>query len=131
MTKRLHYGYLTTSGANNFIVLADGMTEDDARLHRAPPPSAVSRRLQAMFAAVGESDYIGEPVSMMAHSLQAAALSAKQHGDNEVTVAALLHDVGHAVGLEAGFPLGMNDCGIPEVRESECVFVRVSGRDWT
>lgn len=60
-------------------------------------PSVVSRRLEAMFATVGESDYIGEPVSMVAHSLQAAALSAKQHGDDEVTVAALLHDVGHAV----------------------------------
>ena len=36
-------------------------------------------------------------------------------GDDEVTVAALLHDIGHVVGMEAGFPLGMNNCGIPEV----------------
>ena len=36
--------------------------------------SCVSRRILAMFSDVGERDYIGEPVSIIAHSLQAAAL---------------------------------------------------------
>ncbi len=50
-------------------------------------------------------------MSIMAHSLQAAAL-ASTDGDDEVVVAALLHDIGHVVGMEAGYDLQMDGCGI-------------------
>lgn len=66
----------------------------------------------ALFERFGEADYIGEPVSITQHSLQAAALAQEAVGDPEVTVAALLHDMGHAIGLEAGQSMEMEGCGV-------------------
>jgi predicted HD phosphohydrolase len=43
----------------------------------------------------GEDDYIGEEVSQLAHSLQAAHLAKTSNADDATTVAALLHDIGH------------------------------------
>ncbi|KAI1611824.1 hypothetical protein EDD36DRAFT_267619 [Exophiala viscosa] len=42
----------------------------------------------------GQSDYIGEPVSQIEHSLQCANLAAKNSADSQTVVAALLHDIG-------------------------------------
>ena len=42
----------------------------------------------------GQGDYIGEPISQLEHSLQAAHLAQKNNADNETVVAALLHDIG-------------------------------------
>ncbi|MGC6417623.1 MAG: HD domain-containing protein [Bradymonadia bacterium] len=47
----------------------------------------------------GESQpYIGEPVSQLEHALQAAHFAQSRFGDARVTLAALLHDVGHLLG---------------------------------
>ena len=47
----------------------------------------------------GESQpYIGEPVSQLEHALQAAHYAQNRFGDARVTLAALLHDVGHLLG---------------------------------
>lgn len=55
------------------------------------------RDLFAVLDAQGQGDYIGENVSQLAHSLQAAAL-ATNAGANEPTIlAALLHDVGRFI----------------------------------
>lgn len=43
----------------------------------------------------GSRDYIGEPVSQLEHMYQAAELAASEGYDNEVVLAAFLHDVGH------------------------------------
>jgi predicted HD phosphohydrolase len=43
----------------------------------------------------GEEDYIGEEISQLAHSLQAAHQAQMHHADDETTIAALLHDIGH------------------------------------
>lgn len=42
----------------------------------------------------GQGDYIGEPISQLAHSLQAAHLAKVNNADDETVVAALLHDIG-------------------------------------
>lgn len=42
----------------------------------------------------GQGDYIGEPISQLEHSLQAAHLAKSNHADEETIIAALLHDVG-------------------------------------
>ncbi|KAI9289471.1 hypothetical protein BC943DRAFT_356433 [Umbelopsis sp. AD052] len=45
--------------------------------------------------------YIGENISQLAHSLQAAAQAQEAHADNETVLAALLHDIGQfATGAE-------------------------------
>ena len=42
----------------------------------------------------GSSDYIGEPITQLAHSLQCAQLASKNGSDSETVIAALLHDIG-------------------------------------
>lgn len=43
----------------------------------------------------GNQDYIGEPVSQLEHMCQAAQLAESEGYDDEVVLAAFLHDVGH------------------------------------
>ncbi len=43
----------------------------------------------------GHLDYIGEPVSQLEHMCQAAQLAELEGYDNEVILAAFLHDIGH------------------------------------
>jgi gamma-butyrobetaine dioxygenase len=52
--------------------------------------------LVGLFTAAGQRAY-GESVTQLAHALQCAALAHRDHADDEVVVAALLHDVGHLV----------------------------------
>ncbi|KAJ8087787.1 hypothetical protein PM082_006624 [Marasmius tenuissimus] len=42
----------------------------------------------------GQSDYIGEPISQIEHALQAAECAMGAGAREEVTIAALLHDIG-------------------------------------
>lgn len=52
--------------------------------------------LVTLFAEAGRRAY-GESVTQLAHALQCAALARHDRADDEVVVAALLHDVGHLV----------------------------------
>jgi predicted HD phosphohydrolase len=58
----------------------------------APDPLDLAR----LFAEAGRRAY-GESVSQLAHALQCAALACRDRADDEVIVAALLHDIGHLV----------------------------------
>ncbi|WP_439814275.1 HD domain-containing protein [Zavarzinia sp. CC-PAN008] len=51
--------------------------------------------LADLFARRGAEDYLGEPVSMAEHMLQAAHRAELEGGDDELVAAALLHDIGH------------------------------------
>lgn len=57
-------------------------------------------RLRYLFETRGDSNYIGEQISIVDHSLQAAFFASKRSSDRELIIASLLHDVGHALGLE-------------------------------
>jgi gamma-butyrobetaine dioxygenase len=52
--------------------------------------------LVGLFAGPGQRAY-GESVSQLEHALQCAALARQDRADDEVVIAALLHDVGHLV----------------------------------
>jgi 2-amino-1-hydroxyethylphosphonate dioxygenase (glycine-forming) len=43
----------------------------------------------------GKSDYIGEQISQIEHALQAANLAEKEGFEQNVVLAAFLHDIGH------------------------------------
>jgi len=43
----------------------------------------------------GQSAYFGEPVTQLEHALQCAQLARDAGGDEEMIIAALLHDIGH------------------------------------
>ncbi|HZC31356.1 MAG TPA: hypothetical protein VE261_07540 [Gaiellaceae bacterium] len=49
------------------------------------------------FHVAGDAMYIGEPVTVSDHMLQAAALATADGADDELVAAALLHDYGHLV----------------------------------
>ncbi|GMI32468.1 hypothetical protein TeGR_g15158 [Tetraparma gracilis] len=72
---------------------------------------ASTARIMSLFEDFGDSDYIGEPMSITEHSVQAAAAAAKAGESPEAQLSCLLHDVGHLLGLEAGNPMGMDGCG--------------------
>jgi gamma-butyrobetaine dioxygenase len=55
-------------------------------------------QIAALFAAEGAADYLGEPVTLGAHLLQAGARAHAAGASPELTAAALLHDVGHLRG---------------------------------
>ena len=57
-------------------------------------------RLRYLFETCGDSNYIGEEVSIIEHSLQAAYFASRRSTDTELIIASLLHDIGHALGLE-------------------------------
>jgi gamma-butyrobetaine dioxygenase len=58
-------------------------------------------QIAALFAAEGAADYLGEPVTLGAHLLQAGARAHAAGAPPELTAAALLHDVGHLRGEDA------------------------------
>lgn len=59
--------------------------------------------LVSLFAEAGRRAY-GESVTQLEHALQCAALARRDRGDDEVVVAALLHDIGHLVEAERDRP---------------------------
>lgn len=51
--------------------------------------------LEDIFTRRGDEEYLGEPVTMAEHMLQGATLAEKNGEDENIIVAALLHDIGH------------------------------------
>lgn len=51
--------------------------------------------LARLFTDQGGQEYLGEPVTMAEHMLQAAQLAEDEQADDSLVAAALLHDVGH------------------------------------
>jgi 2-amino-1-hydroxyethylphosphonate dioxygenase (glycine-forming) len=55
-----------------------------------------------LYSQYGRADYIGEPVSQIEHMGQAAEMAMKEGYDDEVVIAAFLHDIGHLCAAKAG-----------------------------
>ncbi len=72
---------------------------------RRPTAETVVADLEEIFETRGSEAYLGEPVTMAEHMLQAAALA--EHGNQPAAViaAALLHDVGHFTGPNGTFTM--------------------------
>lgn len=66
----------------------------------------------SLFHRKGNSDYIGEPVSSQEHALQAAYMGKRAGFDDDAVLAALLHDVGHLIGLDDPSAGRMDHCGV-------------------
>lgn len=52
-------------------------------------------QLFALLRQQADADYIGEPVSQLAHALQCACLAMQEGASEHLILAALLHDIGH------------------------------------
>jgi len=66
----------------------------------------------ALFDRHGNGDYVGEAVSQLEHALQAAELAGRAGLGSDATIAALLHDCGHLLGLDDPSLPRMGECGI-------------------
>lgn len=55
----------------------------------------IAEEIISMYKNHGGEEYAGEKVSQLEHMAQAASLAAQQGYDNEVVLAAFLHDIGH------------------------------------
>ena len=76
-------------------------------------PAARVAQILRVYEAHGDSDYIGEAVSSVEHALQAAALAAAAKQPDAVVAGALLHDVGHLLGLQEPAKYErMGSCGV-------------------
>ena len=55
----------------------------------------VTKRILEIFEQNGNKNYGVEPVTQLQHALQGATLAQKEGADDQLIVAALLHDIGH------------------------------------
>lgn len=76
----------------------DGLRSTLEVLRRELAVDDVIDRIVDVFARRGAEEYLGEPVSMAQHMLQAAAIAEAEGADQELVAAALLHDIGHFIG---------------------------------
>jgi gamma-butyrobetaine dioxygenase len=58
--------------------------------------------IEDLFAGPGARDYLGEPVTIGTHMLQAGALADAAGAGAALVAAALLHDIGHLLQLRGG-----------------------------
>jgi phosphonate degradation associated HDIG domain protein len=59
---------------------------------------SVGDEIVAILDARGAAAYVGEPVSVLEHGLQAAHFARETGATDELVLAALLHDIGHVLG---------------------------------
>ncbi len=59
-------------------------------------PEQIAAEVLALLEASADSDYYGESISQLAHALQAAQSARDADADDELILAALLHDIGHS-----------------------------------
>ena len=60
--------------------------------------------IELLFARHGNAQYSGEPVTQVQHALQSALLAETNGADEELVVAAFLHDLGHLVNDQGDTP---------------------------
>ncbi len=75
----------------------------------------VTEEIMSLYSQFGGEEYAGEKVSQLEHMVQAAQLAEEQGYDEEVVLAAFLHDIGHI--CEAG--RGDNEMGEFGIRDHE------------
>ncbi len=86
----------------------------------------IAKEIIALYAEYGAADYIGEPVSQLEHMCQCAQLAEEEGYDNEVVLAAFMHDIGHLCGnlLSAA---EMNGYGMIDHEKLGEVYIRSKG----
>jgi len=78
-------------------------------------PQQITDEIMSYYEQHGGEEYAGEKVTQLQHMVQAAQLAEEQGYDNEVILAAFLHDIGHI--CEAGH--GDNEMGEFGIKDHE------------
>ena len=79
----------------------------------------------SLYAARGADEYVGEPVSLLEHMGQAAQLAEAGGHDEEVILAAFLHDIGHLLPQQIGE--AMNGYGHLSHEKTGASYLRQNG----
>jgi len=92
--------------------------------NQAAPQSSrsVVEEILALFESAGQSAYLGEAVTQLEHALQCAQLARDAGADNEMMLAALLHDIGHLCA-----PAGPEGVGVVDHDEAGARYLRERG----
>ncbi len=69
----------------------------------------VVEEISDLFEKGGADAYFGEDVTQLQHALQSAHCATQAHADDELVVAALLHDIGHLLGGDFHAEIGVID----------------------
>jgi phosphonate degradation associated HDIG domain protein len=69
----------------------------------------VVEEVSDLFERGGSGAYFGERVTQLQHALQCAHWATEAHADDELVVAALLHDIGHLLGGDVHAEIGVID----------------------
>lgn len=91
-------------------------------------PTEINAAVETVFGfyeARGAEEYVGEPVSLLEHMGQAAQLAEAEGHDEEVVLAAFLHDVGHFLPQQSGDD--MNGFGHVSHEKVGAEFLRKAG----
>jgi phosphonate degradation associated HDIG domain protein len=86
----------------------------------------ITDEIMDLYEGYGGAEYAGEKVSQLEHMAQAAQLAEEQGFDEEVILAAFLHDIGHISEAAKG-DNGMNGFGIMDHEELGADFLRGKG----
>src|SRR5580698_1850186 len=86
----------------------------------------VTNEIMSLYEAYGGAAYAGEKVSQLEHMVQAAQLAEAQGFDEEVILAAFLHDIGHISEAAKG-DNEMDGFGIKDHEELGAEFLRGKG----
>src|SRR5688572_33268304 len=88
--------------------------------------SQVAEEIIAMYKNHGGDEYAGEKVSQLEHMVQAAQLASREGYDEEVILAAFLHDIGH-ICVSAQGKATMGDYGVKDHEEVGADFLKKKG----
>ena len=86
----------------------------------------VAGEIIEMYKNHGGQEYAGEKVSQLEHMAQSASLAASQGYDDEVILAAFLHDIGHICASAEG-DAGMDGFGVKDHEEIGADFLKEKG----
>src|SRR3984885_5688331 len=86
----------------------------------------ITNEIMDLYAGYGGNEYAGEKVSQLEHMVQAAQLAEAQGYDEEVILAAFLHDIGHISEAAKG-DNEMDGFGIKDHEELGAEFLRGKG----
>ncbi|KAE8443034.1 hypothetical protein EG329_002428 [Mollisiaceae sp. DMI_Dod_QoI] len=73
----------------------------------SPSPAQTTEALLTLLTTRGTGDYIGEHISQLEHSLQCAHSASKSGADDELVLAALLHDIGQFLPVDEARDVSM------------------------
>ena len=89
-------------------------------------PTQVAEEIITMYKNHGGEEYAGEEITQLEHMVQSAQLAAAQGYDDEVVLAAFLHDIGHICASAEG-DKGMDGYGVKDHEEIGADFLKQKG----